>query len=238
MGVRIPLPAVCLGPTRYDETFVEVMETQYFRQSAWSRLRLRSITKLVDPQPGEKILDIGSAIGAQAHHFSTFGCETVGVDLEPLFVEKARSYFPDIEFHVGNAAELPFADASFDKVVAADLTEHVDDETLAAIMKEAHRVLVEGGKLAVYTPNPKHLIERLKDWNFLLAQNPLHIGLRDASTLSRSAERADLHVERNTWAPSPWLRWVELVLGRFFETFRYRICLLATKPMPRAAATD
>lgn len=45
---------------------------------------------------------------------------------------------------------LPFADASFSELVLADLLEYVRDER--AVLAEARRVLVDGGKLTVLAP--------------------------------------------------------------------------------------
>ena len=226
----MPRLAIPHGPADYDESFVDVMVSQYFEPTAWSRLRLASIAELVQPQAGERLLDLGCAIGAQADFFSRFGCETVGVDLEPKLVAKARQLFPDIEFHVADAVDLPFPDGSFEKVVAADLTEHVLDDTLDAMFAEVHRVLAPGGAVAIYTPNPGHVIERLKERNVLIEQNPLHIGLRDRHRLAAALGRAGLAVEHDGWAPSPWLKPLERLGSRWFELFRYRICLRARKP--------
>ena len=80
--------------------------------------------------------------------------------------------FPALRFEVADAADLPFADASFDKAVAADFVEHIDDEVFLGMCRELHRVLTPAGTFALYTPNPRHLIERLKEHEVLLAQNP------------------------------------------------------------------
>jgi hypothetical protein len=90
-------------------------------------------------------------------------------------------------------------------------------------------VLVPGGTLSIYTPNPRHPIERLKARNLILAQNPTHIGLRTASELSRMLDTEGFTVERLDWTPSFFrgLSATERALGPHFESLRYRICVRA-----------
>jgi SAM-dependent methyltransferase len=215
------------APASYDETFVETMAAAYLRQTRWTRLRLAAIHDLVEPAPADRVLDLGCAAGAVSHFLSTFGCETVGVDAEPLAVETARALFPRLRFTVADVAALPFGDATFDKAVAADLVEHLDDRTFAGMLSECRRVLMPGGSLSLYTPNPEHLIERLKARELILAQNPTHIGLRDAATLARALAEARFVVERSEWRPSflPLLRPLEQAGGGRTAALRYRLCL-------------
>lgn len=219
-------------PAGYDDEFMDVMADAYERKTAWTRLRLAAVEDLVEPRPGDRVLDLGCAAGAITHFLSTFGCEPVGVDAEPVAIEHARALFPDLRFEVADVRGLPFADASFDKAVAADLVEHLDESTLAGMLAESHRVLRPGGTLSIYTPNPRHLIERLKERELLLAQNPTHIGLRTAPELARALESAGFAVDRDEWRAShfPVLRTVERSLGRGTDFFRYRLCLRARKP--------
>jgi hypothetical protein len=97
------------------------------------------------------------------------------------------------------------------------------------MLAEARRVLVPGGTLSIYTPNPKHVIERLKERELLLAQNPTHIGLRTAPELVQALESAGFAVDRDEWRAShfPVLRTVERSLGAGTDFFRYRLCLRA-----------
>lgn len=216
----------------YDEAFVDAMASEYDRQTAWTRMRLESVRLLVDPRPGDRVLDVGSSAGAITHFLSTLGCATVGVDASELAVERARQRYPELRFEVADAAALPFADASFDKVVAADVTEHLDDATLPGMLRECARVLAPGGTLSIHTPNPLHLIERLKARNLVLAQNPTHIGLRTGPELRAELERAGFEVELDLRRPSffPLLRTLERALGSRVELLGYRICLRARKP--------
>jgi ubiquinone/menaquinone biosynthesis C-methylase UbiE len=48
------------------------------------------------------------------------------------------------------ASELPFSDAAFGTVLAADLFHHLDDPTLRSVLEEAERVLRPGGRLVAW----------------------------------------------------------------------------------------
>jgi 2-polyprenyl-3-methyl-5-hydroxy-6-metoxy-1,4-benzoquinol methylase len=226
----LPRLAFQRAPSEYDDAFMDKMAGAYLEQTRWTRLRLSALLPLVDPRPGDRILDLGCAAGALTHFFSLRGAEVTGIDSEPKAIEKARALFPDLQFEQADVARLPQANHSFDKAVAGDLVEHLDDPTLNAMLRELRRVLVPGGTLSIYTPNPKHLIERLKAHDFVLAQNPTHIGLRTADQLVAALRRNGFTVDLVGWTPSffPVLRTLERLLGRFSQTFRYRLCIRAS----------
>lgn len=226
------LPAFGRVTDAYDRAFMDRMAQAYIERTPWTEIRLAAVHDLVDPKAGDRIVDLGCAAGAITHFLSTFGCEVVGVDSGPLAIEAARGLFPDLRFEVADVTSLPFEDASLDKAVAADLVEHLDDATFAGMLGEVRRVLVPGGTLSLYTPNPLHLVERMKAHDLVLAQNPTHIGLRAARTLAENLEQRGFVVEVNSWRPSfvRGLRTVERVLGPRLQLFRYRLCLRARVP--------
>jgi len=220
------------APSEYDESFMETMASEYLERTPWTELRLETLQSLVGPVAGDRIVDLGCAAGALTHHFSGFGATVVGVDSEERAIEKARSLFPDLKFARADVAALPFGDGSFDKAVAGDLVEHLDASTFRAMLREMQRVLIPGGSLSIYTPNPLHVIERLKAHDLILAQNPTHIGLRTAFELTNILRDCGFVVDRNEWTASffPVLKPVEKVLGRRFQTLRYRLAIRALTP--------
>jgi SAM-dependent methyltransferase len=215
------------APSVYDERFMTTMARAYLDQTPWTQLRLGAVRELVEPSARDRVLDLGCAAGATSHFLSTYGCETVGVDAEPIAIDQARALFPNLRFEVADVRALPFPDRSFDKAVAADLVEHLDGETFSAMLAETRRVLRPGGTLSLYTPNPRHLIEELKARDLLLAQNPTHIGLRTAAQLEAALAGAGFAVERSGWCPSfvTGLRQVEIAFGSRLPWLRYRLCL-------------
>lgn len=215
------------APATYDRDFMTRMVHAYLDQTPWTRLRLGAVRDLVEPSPGERALDLGCAGGAVTHFLSTFGCEVVGVDSEPLAVETAAGLFPDLRFQVADVTDLPFADSSFEKAVAADLAEHLEDETFDRMLREVARVLVPGGTLSIYTPNRAHAVERLKARDLLLARNETHVGLRDAGSLRAALRAAGFAIDRDEWRPSfiPGLRALERLGGAHAALLRYRLCL-------------
>jgi SAM-dependent methyltransferase len=220
------------APAEYDDAFVAAMARAYLEQTAWTRLRLSAVRDLVEPTPGNRVLDLGCAGGAVTHFLSTFGCDVVGVDSERRAIGLASTIFPDLRFEVADVGALPFGDASFDKAVAADLVEHLDDPTFERMLEEGARVLVPGGSLSIYTPNARHPIERLKERDLLLARNETHVAVRTAAEVTGTLERAGFAVERDEWRPSfiPALRSLEQLAGPHVEALRYRLCLRARAP--------
>jgi SAM-dependent methyltransferase len=130
-----------------------------------------------------------------------------------------------------DAVRLPLADGAAGCVLAAGVTEHLDDETLRKVFEEAARVLEPGGALVVYTPSPTHLFERLRD-SGAMAADPSHIGIRPAEDLAAAARRAGLEVEELRHLHSHLPAWSALERGfaRWVPLLRRRIGLVARKP--------
>lgn len=95
------------------------------------------------PERG-RVLDLGCGAG---HSFSALAPrESVGVDSDA-----AALAGQDRETVVADMRELPFADASFDAVLAVQSIEHVPDPE--RVTAEARRVLAPGGTAIWVTPN-------------------------------------------------------------------------------------
>jgi SAM-dependent methyltransferase len=97
------------------------------------------------------VLDIGCGAGnSYAPRVAQHARSYVGVDVSAQAVELARAAGLDARV-VGDAAALPFRDASFDTTICIEVLEHLFSPHLAAA--EASRVLRPGGRLVVSVPN-------------------------------------------------------------------------------------
>ncbi|MCA1569150.1 MAG: class I SAM-dependent methyltransferase, partial [Chloroflexi bacterium] len=96
-----------------------------------------------------------------------------GVDLTAKNIENALRRFPDARFEVGNIMDLPYADASFDFVIAADIFEHLAPDELERALDEACRLARRGVVLTFFNMSggPEHLVQRKRayHWNRLSA---------------------------------------------------------------------
>ena len=116
----------------------------------------------LDLRAGERLLDLGCGFGRHSHEALKRGAEVVACDLARPEVEQVRDLARLLvaEGEVGesvmaapvqgDAVELPFDDDSFDRVIASEVLEHVDDDETA--FAELARVLRPGGRLAVTIP--------------------------------------------------------------------------------------
>jgi arsenite methyltransferase len=103
---------------------------------------------------GQKVLDVASGPGATAFLLAAeFGVEVEGVDLGSESVAKANARAAErgidgrVRFTVGDAEELPLADASVDAVVCECAFCTFPDKPTAA--RELARVLRPGGRLGI-----------------------------------------------------------------------------------------
>jgi demethylmenaquinone methyltransferase/2-methoxy-6-polyprenyl-1,4-benzoquinol methylase len=107
------------------------------------------------PRPGQRLIDVAGGTGDIAFRFLTRapGASAVVVDLtEPMLIEgraraEAAAMGGALDWVVGDAMALPFADASFDVYTISFGIRNVT--RIEAALAEAHRVLRPGGRLMV-----------------------------------------------------------------------------------------
>lgn len=100
--------------------------------------------------PGQAVLDVACGTGAltlAAAEFVGPQGRVAGLDVNPEMLAVARRKSADIDWRVGAAERLPFADASFDAVVSQFGLMFFHDRPRA--LAEMRRVLKPGGRLAV-----------------------------------------------------------------------------------------
>lgn len=101
------------------------------------------------------VADIGCGAGTHGMVWAELGHSVHGLDVNGPLVELGRQRAADagrtIDFRVGSATKLPWADGSMDICIALELLEHVED--WEACMREFTRVLRPGGALFVSTTN-------------------------------------------------------------------------------------
>jgi SAM-dependent methyltransferase len=120
-------------------------------------------------RPGDRLLDLGCGFGRHAFEAARRGARVVAVDRADAELKEVRNTWGAMvaagEVTAANgvgtvlvdAARLPFGDGSFDRVIAAEVLEHIDDDRTA--VDELARVLRPGGVIAVTVP--AYLPERI-----------------------------------------------------------------------------
>jgi SAM-dependent methyltransferase len=115
----------------------------------------RRLLLQAQPAPGHRILDVGCGFGGTVAQLNEDGhdLDLVGVNIDARQIERAAATVRPlarrnnrIAFVVGDACALPFADASFDTVLAVECIFHF---LRVSFFKEAQRVLRPGGRLVL-----------------------------------------------------------------------------------------
>ena len=108
------------------------------------------------PVPGERVLDVATGTGWTSRLVARRGAHVVGVDIAGDLIavarERASAEGLPIEYRVGDAEHLPFADGEFDAVVSTFGVMFVGRPDIAA--GELARVVRPGGRLALATWTP------------------------------------------------------------------------------------
>ncbi|MFZ1881569.1 MAG: class I SAM-dependent methyltransferase [Gaiellaceae bacterium] len=118
-------------------------------------VRVPLVAAVAEVQPA-RVLEVGAGWGELAEWIAReTGAEVVVTDLSPHMVELSRAR--GLDASVADVQSLPFADGSFDVVVAAWMLYHVPD--LDRGLAEIARVLRPGGRLVAATNSTAHLHE-------------------------------------------------------------------------------
>lgn len=138
---------------------------------AWSRPLAEQLVELAAPGRGERVLDVacGTGIVARlaAQHVGERGV-VCGLDLNEGMLAVARAasaeVSPSIQWRQGDAAAMPLPEGAFDLVVCQQGLQFFPEREAA--LREMHRVLAPGGRLALSVLRP---ITYNRGWGVTLA---------------------------------------------------------------------
>ena len=113
------------------------------RTKAWRK----ATTKLIQPRPGMKILDLAAGTGSSSEPLAAAGADVIPADFSEGMLAAGRKARPHLPFTKADALNLPFADGEFD--VATISFGLRNTQKTAKALAEMYRVVKPGGLLVV-----------------------------------------------------------------------------------------
>ncbi|MGI6235864.1 MAG: methyltransferase domain-containing protein, partial [Christensenellales bacterium] len=176
--------------------------------------RLLAIYYLTNPKPDERILDMGFGRGELACALAQSGASVTAVDYSPAAVGIAqRTYsrqIAELKLEYIQADVCAMEDmGKFQKIIAADIVEHLEDDALHRMMATASRLLNNDGYLVIHTSpnllNYTHAYARkrkvAKEFGIWLPENPrtfyedlMHINEQTPEKLAELLKKYFKHV--------------------------------------------
>jgi len=122
------------------------------------------VVNRLQPQPGERWLDLACGTGAMAERAARAGAKVTGIDLAPALIEQARQRASaaglDIEYRVGDCERLEgIHDGSFDVLSSTCGIMFAPDHKATA--QQLGRVLKTGGRLGLANWTPEGGLGRM-----------------------------------------------------------------------------
>jgi demethylmenaquinone methyltransferase/2-methoxy-6-polyprenyl-1,4-benzoquinol methylase len=123
----------------YDEWYLGVGRFADRDRPGWER-EVAELQAALEALAPARTLDVACGTGFLTHHLPG---EVVGLDQSEAMLEEARRQAPEATFVQGDALELPFEDASFDRVFTAHFYGHLDSGQREEFLHEARRLAPE-----------------------------------------------------------------------------------------------
>lgn len=164
------------------------------------------VVELLDPKPGERILDLGCGTGQLTQKIAERGAEVTALDASPEMIGQARQNYPHLKFVLQDAAKMEF-NGEFDAVFSNAALHWILDA--ATVAGGVARALKSGGRFVAEMGGKGNIAEI-------------------EAAIEKVLSRRGMKFERRTWYPSIG-EYAGLLEDSGLET---RIAVLFDRPTP------
>ncbi|MBW2976395.1 class I SAM-dependent methyltransferase [Candidatus Woesearchaeota archaeon] len=98
----------------------------------------------------KRILDMGCGTGVNTYDFYKKSKKTIGIDISPWAIERAKNNFKEISFYIRDSEKTRFPHNYFDIIVNTGLIQYLRNPKLT--VDEIHRILKPGGTAVIEVP--------------------------------------------------------------------------------------
>jgi ubiquinone/menaquinone biosynthesis C-methylase UbiE len=161
----------------FEERYRAEHEPWSFSARAAELLRYEWIVNRVARLTPRRVLDAGCSIGQLTTRLASLPAEIHALDVSPTAVSRARETVARhgmVRFTTGSATELPYADGTFDLVIASDglYSWDISADDRQASLRELHRVLRPDG-VALLTEHMRK--QRFEEFVSEVRASPLRV---------------------------------------------------------------
>lgn len=114
------------------------------------RKLFKSLFSLLGLQNNLRVIDIGCGVGSNLRLLQSMSSKLVGVDSEMYGLIRLRKSLSAVPLVNGDLMRLPFKADSVDLILASDVLEHLDEDTIG--IREIYRSLKREGKVLFTVP--------------------------------------------------------------------------------------
>jgi len=184
------------------------------------------------PVQCRRVLDVGCGCGQLGRLLRECGHDVAGIELVPEMAEQARQWLSCVEVLDVETDVWPFAAASFDALVFADILEHLVDPW--RVLRQAVELLAPGGVVVASIPNLQNLdvLWRLVRGRWEYRERGItdfgHLRFFTLQTIRGLFAQAGLRIEQVGYRyRRSWLResvcWLTLGQARAYFTRQYLV---------------
>jgi ubiquinone/menaquinone biosynthesis C-methylase UbiE len=119
------------------------------------RRLLKFLLSFLNSQRDAPVLDVGCGVGSNLQLFESLGFKVIGIDSEYYSLSLAKGCISSTFLVNGDLTALPFKANSVGLIIATDILEHLDEDTIG--IKEIYRTLKNEGKVMMTVPAFKFL---------------------------------------------------------------------------------
>ena len=226
-----------IGATYYDEIYADSLPftNMNITFKASQKYRVQKVLQIYTPKHDDVMVDLGCGWGTFCIVFAPLCKEITGLDFSKksiaLCKRLIKNYgYKNVKFVWADAQHTGLKSGAYDAIVSADLFEHLYPQQSERVLDECRRLLRKGGKLIIWTPDPGHIFEILKNNNILLKKNAAHVDYKTMGRLISELTKRHFIIKKSYYTEShvPIFRTLERAL-MILPIMRRRIAILAEK---------